>query len=154
MYLISACLCGINCRYNSSSSYNKICVKLIKENKAIPVCPEQLGGLGTPRTPCELQGTATEVLQGKNRVIDSNGFDTTEMFVRGAKEVLKISKMLNIKAAILKEGSPSCGVRFVYDGNFSGKKIDGMGITSQILSDASIKVYSENDLGGTKDGII
>lgn len=154
MYLISACLCGINCRYNSSNSYNEICSKLMIENKAIPVCPEQLGGLSTPRTPCELQGTANEVIEGKNRIIDSDGIDVTEMFLRGANEVLKLSKMLNVKKAILKEGSPSCGVNFVYDGTFEGRKISGMGITSQILSDASIEVLSENDLGGIYRGDI
>lgn len=154
MYLISACLCGINCRYNSSNSYNEICSKLMIENKAIPVCPEQLGGLSTPRTPCELQGTANEVIEGENRIIDSDGIDVTEMFLRGANEVLKLSKMLNVKKAILKEGSPSCGVNFVYDGTFEGRKILGMGITSQILSDASIEVLSENDLGGIYRGDI
>lgn len=154
MYLISACLCGINCKYNGLNNYNEICERLLKENKAIPICPEQLGGLSTPRIPCELQGTANEIIQGKNKVINKDGIDVTEMFLKGANEVLKISKMLNVDKVILKEGSPSCGVNFVYDGTFSGKRIAGMGITSQLLNDAAIDIYSENDLGGIEDGTI
>lgn len=154
MYLISACLCGINCKYNGLNNYNEICERLLKENKVIPICPEQLGGLSTPRMPCELQGTANEIIQGKNKVINKDGIDVTEMFLKGANEVLKISKMLNVNKVIFKEGSPSCGVNFVYDGTFSGKKISGMGITSQLLNNAEIEIYSENDLGGIEDGTI
>lgn len=154
MYLISACLCGINCKYNGLNNYNEICERLLKENKVIPICPEQLGGLSTPRIPCELQGIANEIIQGKNKVINKDGIDVTEMFLKGANEVLKISKMLNVNKVIFKEGSPSCGVNFVYDGTFSGKKISGMGITSQLLNNAEIEIYSENDLGGIEDGTI
>lgn len=154
MYLISACLCGINCKYNGSNNYNEICEKLLIQNKAIPICPEQLGGLSTPRTPCELQGTANEIIQGKNSIVSKDGIDVTEMFLKGANEVLKLSKVLNVKKVILKEGSPSCGVNFVYDGTFSGKKVSGMGITAQMLSDALIEVCSEEDLGGIEDGNI
>lgn len=154
MYLISACLCGINCKYNGLNNYNEICERLLKENKVIPICPEQLGGLSTPRIPCELQGTANEIIQGKNKIINKDGIDVTEMFLKGANEVLKISKMLNVNKVIFKEGSPSCGVNFVYDGTFSGKKISGMGITSQLLNNAEIVIYSENDLGGIEDGTI
>jgi len=148
MYLISACLCGVNCRYNSLNSYNEVCEKLLKENKAIAVCPEELGGLSTPRMPCEIQGTAEKIIDGKSKVIDINGEDVSEMFLKGAEEVLKLAEIFKVKKAILKEGSPSCGVKYVYDGTFSGVKIHGRGITAQVLSDASIEIFSEEDLGG------
>lgn len=154
MYLISACLCGINCRYDGLNSYSEFCEKLLKENKALPVCPEQLGGLTTPRKPCEMQGSAMEIINGKKIILDINGIDTSEMFLRGAREVLKIAKILNVKTAILKEGSPSCGVNYVYDGTFAGVKIPGIGITSQMLCNESIKIFSEKDLGGIQHGHI
>ena len=89
-----------------------------------------------------------------NYFLQENGDDVSKEFIKGAQETLNIAKKLNIKKAILKEGSPSCGVNYIYDGNFNGTKIPGMGITTKILKEAFIEVISEKDLGGNKDGII
>ena len=155
MYLISACLCGVNCKYNGLNNYNEICDKLLASGKAILVCPEQLGGLPTPRIPSEIIGESSNILNYNNgSVIDKNGNDVTPQFVKGAKETLQIAKKLNIKKAILKDGSPSCGVNYIYDGNFNGTKIKGMGLTAQLLKESSIDVISEFELGGNINGDI
>ena len=155
MYLISACLCGVNCKYNGLNNYNEICDKLLASGKAILVCPEQLGGLPTPRIPSEIIGESSNILNYNNgSVIDKNGNDVTPQFVKGAKETLQIAKKLNIKKAILKDGSPSCGVNYIYDGNFNGTKIKGMGLTVQLLKESSIDIISELELGGNINGDI
>lgn len=155
MYLISACLCGVNCKYNGSNNYNEICDKLFTSGKAILVCPEQLGGLPTPRIPSEIIGESSNILNNNNgSVIDKNGNDVTPQFVKGAKETLQIAKKLNIKKAILKDGSPSCGVNYIYNGNFNGSKIKGMGLTAQLLKESSIDIISELELGGNINGDI
>ena len=155
MYLISACLCGVNCKYNGLNNYNEICDKLLASGKAILVCPEQLGGLPTPRIPSEIIGKSSNILNNNNDyVIDKNGNDVTPQFVKGAKETLQIAKKLNIKKAILKDGSPSCGVNYIYDGNFNGTKIKGMGLTAQLLKESSIDIISELELGGNINGNI
>ncbi|MBQ5695094.1 MAG: DUF523 domain-containing protein [Clostridium sp.] len=154
MYLISACLCGVNCKYNGLNNYNEICEKLLASGKAILVCPEQLGGLPTPRIPSEIIGNSLDILDGKGEVVNKEGSDVTAQFIKGAKETLDIAKKLNIKTAILKDGSPSCGVNYIYDGNFSGTKIKGMGVTAQLLKESLIDVISEDELGGIIDGDI
>ncbi|MBS6185277.1 MAG: DUF523 domain-containing protein [Clostridium celatum] len=155
MYLISACLCGVNCKYNGLNNYNEICDKLFTSGKAILVCPEQLGGLPTPRIPSEIIGESSNILNNNNgSVIDKNGNYVTPQFVKGAKETLQIAKKLNIKKAILKDGSPSCGVNYIYNGNFNGSKIKGMGITAQLLKESSIDIISELELGGNINGDI
>lgn len=155
MYLISACLCGVNCKYNGLNNYNEICDKLFTSGKAILVCPEQLGGVPTPRIPSEIIGKSSNILNNNNDyVIDKNGNDVTPQFVKGAKETLQIAKKLNIKKAILKDGSPSCGVNYIYDGNFNGTKIKGMGLTAQLLKESSIDIISELELGGNINGNI
>ena len=155
MYLISACLCGVNCKYNGLNNYNEICDKLFASGEAILVCPEQLGGLPTPRIPSEIIGESSNILNNNNgSVIDKNGNDVTPQFVKGAKETLQIAKKLNIKKAILKDGSPSCGVHYIYNGNFNGSKIKGMCITAQLLKESSIDIISELELGGNINGNI
>ncbi|SCJ55777.1 Uncharacterized conserved protein [uncultured Clostridium sp.] len=148
MYLISACLCGVNCKYNGSNNYSKYCDDLFKSGKAILICPEQLGGLPTPRIPSEMIQNAEEILKREGKIFTKDGRDVTEEFVKGANEVEEIAKKLNIEGAILKDGSPSCGVNYVYDGTFTGKKIKGRGITAEILVRNGISVISENDIGG------
>nr|WP_306813887.1 DUF523 domain-containing protein [Clostridium sp. DSM 100503] len=133
MYLISSCLCGINCKYNGGNNVNSNCLDLFKEGKAILICPEQLGGLPTPRTPAEIQGDSEEILNGNHKIITKEGLDVTKEFLKGAYETLHIAKLSNINKAILKEGSPSCGVNYVYDGSFNGTKIKGKGLTATIL---------------------
>lgn len=137
MKLCSACLLGINCRYNGERKPNDKVLKLASEEMLIPVCPEQLGGLATPRLPA----------QGKNgRVFDKNGSDLTKQFEAGAKEVLKIAKLYNIKEAILKQRSPSCGYGQIYDGTFSRTIIEGDGVTATLLKKHGIDIKTEEDL--------
>ena len=134
---ISACLLGQNCRYDGASkTYNNI-DKLKEKYNLIPICPEVLGGLSTPRCPSEIIG---------DKVINKEGFDNTNYFLAGAQKALDICIKNNCKVAILKESSPSCGVNLIYDGSFSGKKIKGMGITSRQLIAFGIKIYTENDI--------
>jgi len=135
--LVSACLLGIKCRYDGKSKPNKKVLKLAKEKILIPVCPEILGGLPTPREPAEQKG---------KRVITKSGKDVTKYFKKGAKEVLKIAKILGVKKAILKQKSPSCGCGKIYDGTFSDKIIKGDGVTTKLLKKHKIKVISEEDL--------
>ena len=146
MYLISAWLCGVNCKYNGANNYNEKCNELFISGKAVLICPEQLGGLTTPRVPSELQANAKDVMEGNGKVITKEGLDVTKEFIKGAKEVVEIAKKLPISAAILKEGSPSCGVNFVYDGSFNGNKVKGKGITTEMLNEIGIKTLSEKDL--------
>ena len=128
MILVSACLVGINCKYSGGNNYNQKIFDLVKEGKAIPICPEQLGGLNTPRKPVELK-----VINGKRYAIDNEGNDLTENFERGALEVLNLAKNLNINKAILQPRSPSCGVNKIYSGNFDNKLVDGNGILAELL---------------------
>lgn len=137
MKIVSACLAGINCAYDGKSRYHKIISKLVKKGKAIPVCPEQLGGLTTPREPAE---------QKNNKVITKIGKDVTKEFNNGAKEVLKIAKLINCKEAILKAKSPSCGSGLIYDGSFTKTLIKGDGVTTKLLKKNKIKVLTENEI--------
>ena len=146
MYLISACLCGVNCKYNGKNNLKEEFLNLLKTGEAILVCPEQLGGLTTPRCPAEIVGSTEEIINlEKGKVLTKEGKDITQEFLRGAKETLKIAKKAGIKKSILKEGSPSCGCNFIYDGSFSGNKIRGEGITAKMLKDAGIDVISDED---------
>lgn len=147
MYLISACLCEVNCKYNGLNNLNDKCLELLRKGEALLVCPEQLGGLNTPRIPSEILGNAKDIIElNKGKVINKEGKDVTKEFLKGAKEALKIAKEANIKKAILKESSPSCGSNFVYDGSFTGNKIKGKGITAYLLEKEGIEIISEKDL--------
>ena len=137
--LVSACLLGRPCRYDGRS---KPCEKVIelserKDVEIIEICPEQLGGLPTPRVP-------SEIVCGK--VISKDGRDVTEFFKAGAKKALAIAKECSCDYAILKSLSPSCSTCGVYDGSFSGKVVDGMGVTARLLSENGIKFVSENEI--------
>ena len=134
MIIVSACLAGINCRFDGRNNENKEIVKLVNEGKAIPVCPEQLGGLSTPRKPCEIKN---------GRVINEDKEDVTEYFINGANKVLKICEKYNCKKAILKSKSPSCGSDKIFNGEFNGVSIDGDGITTMLLKENGIEVISE-----------
>lgn len=137
MILVSACLLGINCKYDGDNNSHEGVIKYLKDKQFILVCPEQLGGLSTPRIPCE-------IVNGK--VKNKHGLDMTEKFLKGAYEALKIAKIYSCKKAILKEGSPSCGSHKIYDGTFLGNKIDGIGITASILKNEGIDIISERQL--------
>lgn len=141
MYIVSSCLAGINCRYNGKSYENKEIINLVKEGKAIPLCPEQLGGLSTPRPPSEIVIDEN----GNKKVLTQDNIDVTKEFLLGGERFLKVAKDLGIKSAILKSKSPSCGYKCIYDGKFSGNLIKGNGITCDLLLENGIKVYSEDD---------
>lgn len=138
MILVSACLAGMKCRYDGKDNLNPFVLDLVEKGLALPVCPEQLGGLPTPRIPCE-------IVEGK-KVLDRNGQDITAPFLKGAEEVLRLARLCNIKYAIFQERSPSCGVKRIYDGSFSGKLIDGLGITTGLLKNEGIRLFSEENI--------
>lgn len=137
MILVSACLVGINCKYNGGNNFNQEIFDLVKNGEAIPICAEQLGGLSTPRLPAEIK-----IINEKKHVINKNNVDVTEDFERGAREVVNLAKKLNIKKAILKSKSPSCGVDKVYSGNFDGELVDGNGILAEMLIKNGIEVIN------------
>ena len=134
--LVSACLLGVNCRYDGKSSQNSELFEKLKEHNIIPICPEQLGGLATPRPPAENLG---------DDVITKDGREVTEEFSAGAMEALKITRLSGATSAILKARSPSCGSGKIYDGSFSGVLIDGDGLTAKLLKANGIEVYNEEN---------
>ena len=140
MYIISACLVGINCRYDGKSTRNDDLEELLKEGKAIALCPEVLGGLEIPREPCELNETADGRI-----VISKSGGDCTEAFRHGAEVALKVCRAAGITEAILQNRSPSCGCGRIYDGSFSGRLIEGNGITAELLELNGITVFNEEN---------
>lgn len=143
MILVSACLVGLNTKYNGKNNYNQKIFELVKSGKAIPLCPEQLGGLTTPRIPTEIK-----YIDGKRYVFNKEGKDVTKEFENGANEVLEFVKKMNIDKAILKSRSPSCGVGKIYDGNFTDKLIDGNGILTDLLIENGVEVISIDDING------
>lgn len=137
-YLVSACLAGYNCRYNGRSSLDNRIIDMVQNGIAIPVCPEQLGGLPTPRPRCEIV-----IQNNKLNIISSDGNDFTREFAAGAEKSLQLAQANNITKAILKSASPSCGYGEIYDGTFSGRKISGNGITAELLHKNGIKIFNE-----------
>lgn len=135
--LISACLLGVSCRYDGQSKQYDGIERLIDKFNLIPVCPEIMGGLQTPRAPAERVG---------DRVICDNGCDVTEQYNRGAQETLRLARLFSCKLAILKANSPSCSHCKVYDGTFTRTLTDGMGVTAQLLSENDIRVVDETEI--------
>ena len=147
MKLVSACLLGINCRWKGDSSTNDNVIRLAQLELLIPICPEQLGGLPTPRIRQEIEnGDGESVLGGKSRVVNSEGKDVTAQFLRGAEETLRIATMFGVREFIGKAGSPSCGCGSIHDGSFSGKQIPGSGVTAALLHRNGIRLVSEDTL--------
>ncbi|HHV78370.1 MAG TPA: DUF523 domain-containing protein [Firmicutes bacterium] len=143
MILVSACLAGIRCRYDGRSRSHEDVLKLVAAGNAFPVCPEQLGGLPTPRARAEIVGgDGSDVLRGCARVVDESGRDVTKEFVRGATECLRLARVVNAEKVVLCEGSPSCGVTRIADGTFSGKKVPGMGVTAALLRENGFHVVT------------
>lgn len=144
MKLISACLAGCECRYDGKASTVQNFVEMVEQGNAVFVCPEQTGGLSTPRPPAEIVGgDGEDVLDGKAKVITNTGEDVTSQFIKGAYEALRAAKLIGAKEAILKESSPSCGSAKIYDGTFSACKITGNGVTAALLRRNGIHVLSE-----------
>jgi uncharacterized protein YbbK (DUF523 family) len=146
MIVVSACLAGLEVRYDGGHNLYEKIQKLVEENKAVTVCPEVLGGLPTPRIPAEIiGGNGEDVISGKAKVVDRTGKDVTAQFIKGAEETLKHAQKVGANMVVLKESSPSCGSNLIYNGEFSGKKIAGMGVTAALLRRHRIKVISETE---------
>ncbi|MEB3101704.1 DUF523 domain-containing protein [Ferviditalea candida] len=146
MIVISACLAGLATRFDGKDNYIDELAELLRAGKAVLVCPEQLGGLPTPRHPAEIVGgNGADVLDGRAKVINSLGEDVTRQFIRGAEQTLKTAQAVGAAYAILKESSPSCGSTLIYNGSFSKQKQPGFGVTAALLRRHGIKVYSENN---------
>lgn len=135
--LISACLLGCRCRYDGAAKRHPLAEALARRHTLVPVCPEQMGGLPTPRPPAERR---------EDRVVTREGGDVTAQYRRGAEEALHLYRLMGCEAAILKERSPSCGRGSVYDGTFSGTLCSGDGVTAELLAQSGIPVYGESDL--------
>jgi uncharacterized protein YbbK (DUF523 family) len=147
--LVSACLLGINCKYNGKNNLNSDVIRALKGKCFVPICPEQLAGLPTPRvTQSILKGSGEEVLQRKTKVITQEGQDVTREFIRGAKEALQIAKIVEANIAILKECSPSCGVNRIYNKKETASEglVKGMGVTTAYLKRNKILVFSEEEI--------
>jgi uncharacterized protein YbbK (DUF523 family) len=152
MKVISACLVGCQCRYDGRDNKVDRFSEMVERGEAVFVCPEQLGGLSTPRPPAEIVGgTGEDVLDGKAKVITVGGVDVTDQFLKGAEEALRMAKLVGAKVAVLKERSPSCGSSFIYDGSFTGHKIPGHGVTAALLKRHGIRVYSEETYPGDEE---
>lgn len=135
--MVSQCLLGVRCRYDGACAAKQEICDAAREYGWIPVCPEILGGLCTPRRPAERCG---------DRVVNCDGEDVTRAFRRGAEETLRLAKLYGVKYALLKERSPSCGAGMIYDGTFSGRKIAGDGVTAEVLQAAGVEVFGESRL--------
>ncbi len=144
MILVSACLLGINCKYNGKNNRNALVLELGKKVPLIPVCPEQLGGLPTPREGVEIAGGGgKEVWEKKARVINQRGEDLTSYFLKGAVETMRTAESTGCQIAILKSNSPSCGSGAIYSGNFDGKLKKGDGVTAALLKEKELLVLTE-----------
>ena len=135
--LVSGCLAGFNTKYNGKNNENPLINELKKKYELIYICPEVDGGLSIPRDPSE------RILE---KVISINGVDVTEEYNKGAKIALDIAVKNNVKIAVLKDGSPSCGKNYIYDGSFSHKRVKGYGVTAELLIKNGIKVYTEEEI--------
>ena len=135
--LVSACLLGLRCRYDGQSKPNAAVLALGEKHTLVPCCPEQLGGLPTPRSPSEWQGA---------RIVNAEGADVTAQYLRGGEEAVKLARTLGCELAILKERSPACGSREIYDGSFSGVLTPGKGSAARALEAAGIPVLGESEL--------
>ena len=151
-YLVSACLLGINCCYDGGNNLHPEIIKLTERYILIPVCPEQLGGLPTPRPPAEIQeGDGYLVLTGKAAVINVKGADVTGYFIRGAEQTLQLARIYRARGAFLKAHSPSCGVNQIYNGSFGKQLVEGCGVTAALLKTHGLELINElDDLSGVK----
>lgn len=144
LVLVSACLAGCACRYDGGANPNAEVATLVAEGRAIQVCPEEAGGLPTPRPPAEIVGgDGHDVLAGSAKVVTKAGQDVTQMYIDGAHRALEAAQAAGATRAILKSRSPSCGKGSIYDGTFSGSVLHGDGVTAALLSRHGIRVVTE-----------
>ena len=139
---MSACLLGVACRYDGKRKPNEAVIALKEKYNLIPVCPEIMGGLPTPRLPSEIRGET---------VIMENGEDVTDKYSRGAEETLRLARLFGCGKAVLKEKSPSCGSGRIYDGTFSKTLTEGNGVTAGMLLANGIRVAGETEIDALSD---
>ena len=152
MILVSGCLSGHNCSYSGQSKTIDSIRSLVEEGKALPVCPELLGGLNVPRPRSEIRdGDGKDVLSGRARVFNEFGEDITAPFIAGAESVLAIARKHGARKAILKARSPACGCGRIYDGTFTGNVKAGDGVTAALLKESGVEVVSEDDIGDVSE---
>ena len=135
-FVVSACLAGCKCRYDGKDNLCPKVKQLVDEGRAITVCPEVMGGMTTPRIPSERKD---------GKIINSIGEDNTKYFEKGVEESIKLVKEHNIKKAILKAKSPSCGNKYIYDGSFSKTLVEGKGMLAEKLTELGLEIYDEGD---------
>ena len=143
--IVSACLAGENCKYNGGNNRNEKVLQLMAENEVLTVCPEQMGGLPAPRIPAEIRGGVVTARDG--RVVDAQ-------FRAGAAKCLEVAKREQPDLIVLQSRSPSCGVKQRYDGTFSGKLVNGAGVTAQLLMDNGFRCIDVEDLVEVHDGVL
>ena len=147
MVLISACLLGQAVRFDGKhKNYeDAVLLRWLHENRIVPFCPEVAGGLPVPRLRAEIADSVDgfSVIDGMGKVVDVKGRNITTNFVKGAERALAMATASTIEVAVLKEGSPSCGSKKIYDGTFSGRKIPGAGVTTALLRRSGVYVFSE-----------
>jgi uncharacterized protein YbbK (DUF523 family) len=148
MILVSSCLLGVHAKYDGTvNNKNELLMKYVHLGKYLPVCPEQIGGLPTPRPPVEIiGGIGSDVSNGKAKIKTLQQEDITALFLKGAEETLRLALLFSVKAAVLKERSPSCGVHQIYNGRFSQTVRTGSGVTAALLRQHGIEVYSEEEI--------
>lgn len=144
--MVSACLLGVPCAYDGRDRRDDRLVEILAAGPVLPVCPEQLGGLPTPRTPAEITGgSGAEVLEGRARVRTACGEDVTQQYLRGASRVCRLAERAGCSRAVLKPRSPACGPDGHYDGTFTSTLIRGMGVVAQALSERGVSVSTPKD---------
>ena len=145
--LISACLLGAKVRYNAEGKLieHQLVSQWIKERRFVSICPEVAGGLSTPRPPAEIQG---------KQVMTDTGVDVTAQFHKGAELALALCQQHDIKFALLKARSPSCGSPQIYDGSFTSTRIDGQGITAALLTQHGIEVFNEEQIQELAEALV
>lgn len=147
LVLVSSCLVGAPVRYNGAHkrSGSEVLQRWLDEGREVPVCPEVAGGLGVPRPAAEIVGGAggARVLERLAKVVDTNGHDVSTAFIAGAEEALRLARQKGIRVAVLKEGSPSCGTGYIYDGTFTGTRVADRGVAAALLERAGVRVFSE-----------
>ncbi len=136
-YVVSACLAGCHCRYDGGTTPDERVLALIQQGRALPLCPEQMGGLPTPRPPFELR---------HGKAVDRDGNEVTPAILRGVDEAMRLVQLAGCTGAILKSRSPSCGFGLIYDGTFSGVRIPGNGIFADRLLRAGIQIWADTSL--------
>lgn len=149
-YIVSACLAGVACRHDGRHSRDESVVRLVRGGKAIPACPEQLGGLSTPRPPAELRkGDGGAVLRGEASIVDHAGRNVTDLYMRGAIEFYRLARTFGARSAVLKDRSPSCGLRRVY---IDGRIRSGRGVAAALLEGEGLELLLPSALRRRQPG--